>query len=491
MADLERGGHFLFRRSDGLFLFLDRQLAQLILHDLVTLNHTGCVKALGTYRKIRRIERKRSVYLEPRDAERHHHIGHCVRFGEHVFDLFARVNVPVGHVLFAHRAFHFLGQALALTHGLHRLKRQLGLHALQNQIVHDIVTAADTAGQRNPLADQLGRIAQPYVRTVRQAGNRNQLGKGRGMRLLDHAAHELCTKLRHRQTAEIAQNGVGVRVFARVLQRLARMEQAHRVRVVKRNLLCVDAGQVFQMLNHGRIIVSQLVELQKVRVDRVIFKMGGDDIRIRVICGMLHRTDIVNLDFLGHDNYAAGMLPRCAAHARAARRKAVFLGARALDAALIHILFDVTVRGFFRDRADRACAEHMVVPENLACIPVNARLIFTREIQVDIRHFIALETEKRLERDVKSLFGQRFSAIRTDFIRQIDAAGVFLVPLDVFIIRAQIVRRKRVYLGDIRHKRRKRRADRTTRTNQIAVCERLGHQLLRDDVHNRVAVADN
>ncbi len=65
------------------------------------------------------------------------------------------------------------------------------------------------------------------------------------------------------------------------------------------------------------------------------------------------------------------------------------------------------------------------------------------------------------------------------------------MPFKVFVIRTQIVRRERIYLGNIRHERRQRRADRTTRTNQIAVRERLGNQLLRDDVHNRVAVADD
>ena len=179
----------------------------------------------------------------------------------------------------------FLGQSLALSDGLHRLERQLGLDALQDQVVHNIVSAADTAGQRNALADQLCGIAEPNVRAVRQAGNRNQLRERGWVRLLYHAAHELGAELGHGHTAEVTEDRIGIRGFRPVLKRLARMEQAHGLRVVERNLLRVHAGEVLQMLDNGRVIVSQLVQLEQVRVNGVILEMGGDDIGIRVICG--------------------------------------------------------------------------------------------------------------------------------------------------------------------------------------------------------------
>ena len=81
------------------------------------------------------------------------------------------------------------------------------------------------------------------------------------MGLLDHAAHEFRAELGHRYAAEVAQDGVSVRVFALVAQRLARVEQAHRLRVVERDVLRVDAREVFEVLDHGRVIVTQLVEL--------------------------------------------------------------------------------------------------------------------------------------------------------------------------------------------------------------------------------------
>ena len=64
----------------------------------------------------------------------------------------------------------------------------------------------------------------------------------------------------------------------------------------------------------------------------------------------------------------------------------------------------------------------MVVAEDLAGVPVDARLILARKVQVDIRHLVALEAEEGLERNVKALLGERFAAFRADLVRQIDAA---------------------------------------------------------------------
>ena len=51
------------------------------------------------------------------------------------------------------------------------------------------------------------------------------------------------------------------------------------------------------------------------------------------------------------------------------------------------------------------------------------------------------------------------------------AKSLVFVPFDVMAFRAQIMRRERIYLGDVRHKRNQRRTNRTTGTDQIAVLQ--------------------
>ena len=247
------------------------------------------------------------------------------------------------------------------------------------------------------------------------------------------------------------------------------------------------------MLDNRRVIVSQFVQLEQVFVNGVILEMRRDDFRIRIVCRMLYRTEVVNIDFLRHDDNAARMLTGVSADTRAALDQAVFLRASDFHLALCHVFFDVSVCGFFRNRADGSRAEYMVMPEQLAGVPVNGRLIFTGEVQVNIRHLIAIEAQERLKRNGKSLLIERFSALRAGLVRHICAAAkaLIFVPFDVMAFRAQIMRRERIYLGDVRHKRNQRGTNRTTGADQIAVLQRLRHKFLRNHVHHIVAVADN
>ena len=98
------------------------------------------------------------------------------------------------------------------------------------------------------------------------------------------------------------------------------------------------------------------------------------------------------------------------------------------------------------------------MPEQLTGIPVNFRLIFARKIQVDIRHFVAVETEEGLKRDGKALTPQLRTAVRAFFLRQIDTATIAFIfmPFNIMAIGAQVMRRKGIYLRDVRHERDKR-----------------------------------
>ena len=130
MADLKRRHHILLSSGDGLVAVLLLELRHLIQTHLVALDHAGRIKTLRADRKVRRIERERLMYLEPGNAERHHDVSHRVRLREHIFDFLAGVDVPFRNVLLVHGGLHLLGQTLALSDGLHRLERQLGLDAL-------------------------------------------------------------------------------------------------------------------------------------------------------------------------------------------------------------------------------------------------------------------------------------------------------------------------------------------------------------------------
>ena len=155
--------------------------------------------------------------------------------------------------------------------------------------------------------------------------------------------------------------------------------------------------------------------------------------------------------------------------------------------------------GVFADKADGRFIRHggdgtglkdVVLAEQRFRVAVGVALVLTGEIQIDIRRFVAVETQKGFKRNgvaVAVVFGAANGALLR---RKVKARAVAAVRNEfaVFAVRADIMRRQRVYLGntgDIGHER---RADRTTRANQVTVRLRIGHKLLRRHVQHGEAV---
>ena len=204
--------------------------------------------------------------------------------------------------------------------------------------------------------------------------------------------------------------------------------------------------------------MAELVELEEVCLHAVVFKMGGNDVAVRIVGRVLHGAEIRDVLILRDDDEAAGVLAGRALDADAAEREAVHLRLRQRLAAFLEVLEHIAIGRLFSQRADRAGAEHVIRAEELLRIFVRLALIFTREVQVDIGHFIASEAEERLKRDIEPVLAQLRAALRAHLVRHIRTAAKARtgVKVRILALRADIVRREGVDLrdaGEIRHKR--------------------------------------
>ena len=97
----------------------------------------------------------------------------------------------------------------------------------------------------------------------------------------------------------------------------------------------------------------------------------------------------------------------------------------------------------------------MILAKQLASIFMDARLIFARKVQVNIRHLVRIKAQKGRKRDRKTLFGQRLAAVRADLVRQAHPAANALIfmPFEIFALRAEIMRRERINLRNTAHER--------------------------------------
>ena len=453
--------------------------------------HHALVEAalLAAAVEIGRVERKRLVHLEPRDAEGHHDIRRRVGLREKILDLLAGADVPFRHACGLHFLLRAVGQTSALSDGLHDLERPLFGHPAFDEVQHDIVAAADGVVDGGGLGqDQIARVAQPHVRAVGEAGQADERVEFCRLRLLQHSAREARAEFRDGDGADRPQNGV---VF--IAQHLAGREDRHGILIVERDFLRVDAGHVLQHTDHGRVIVAQHIELQEVFLHGVIFKMRRDPFGVLVVRRVLHGAEVPDLVLLRNDDEAAGVLAGRALDVDAAERQPVLLRLGDGLIALRQVFFRVAVGRFFRDGADGARAEDMGLAEHLHTVGVRLGLIFAGEVEVDIRDLVAAEAEKRLKRDIEPVLVELRAALRAHRVRQVCAAGAVGRNLKrrELALRTAVVRRIGIDLRDAGHERHNGRADRASRADKIAVLQRVLHQLLRRHINDVVMAGNN
>ncbi len=230
----------------------------------------------------------------------------------------------------------------------------------------------------------------------------------------------------------------------------------------------------------------------------MVFKVGGNDVRLLVVRRMLHRTEVVNLLVLRDDHHSAGVLAGGALDPLAALGQPQHLGKRhVLPPHLLQILAHVADGGFLRHRADGARPEHVVLAKQLKGVFVGAGLVLAGEVQVDVGHLVAAEAQKCLKGDVKPVLLIVRAAHRALHVRHIRPATVGMggvlavVKVGVLAVGAAVMGGQGVHLGDARHKRHQGRTHRPTGAHQVAVLQRVLHQLLGGHIDHVVMATDD
>ena len=241
--------------------------------------------------------------------------------------------------------------------------------------------------------------------------------------------------------------------------------------------------------------MAQHIQLQEVFLHGVVFKMGGDLVGIGVIRRVLHGAEIPDLIFLGNNHQAAGVLARGSPDTDAACRKPVFLRPVGSFAPFRQVLFDIAEGGLFRNGANGPRPEDVGLSKHLHTVGVGLGLIFTGKVQVNIRHLVAAEAQEGLEGDVEAVLLKFCAALGTDRIRQVRTAAVALGHLKggelALRIRTAVMRREGIYLRNAGHIGNNGGAYRATGAYQIAVLQRVLHQLLGRHVNHVIVAGDN
>ena len=241
--------------------------------------------------------------------------------------------------------------------------------------------------------------------------------------------------------------------------------------------------------------MAQHIQFQEVFLHGMVFKVGGNLIGVGVVGRVLDRAEVPNLIFLGNDHQAAGVLARGPADAHAARSQASLLGPGRRLAPFGQVFFHVAEGGFFRHGANGACPENVGFSEHFNTVGVGFCLIFSGEVQVDIRHLVAAEAQEGLKGDVEAVLFHLRAALGTHCVGKVRAAVISgrYIQFRVLAVRVgtAIVGLEGVDLGDAGHIGNNGGAHGASGTYQVAVLQRVLHQLLGGHIDHVVVAVDD
>ena len=241
--------------------------------------------------------------------------------------------------------------------------------------------------------------------------------------------------------------------------------------------------------------MPQHIQLQQVFLHGMIFKMRGDLIRVGIVRGMLHRAKVPDLVFLRDNHQTARMLSGGAPDTHAPCREPGFLRPVGGFGAFGQVFFHITEGGFFRHRTDGSRPENVGFPKHLNAVRMGLCLIFSGEVQIDIRHLVAAEAQEGFKGNVEAILFHLAAAFRTYRVGKIRPAVVPLRNLQHRMlarrIRAAVVGREGIHLGDAGHVCHNGGTHGAPGANQIAVLQGILNQLLGGHINHIIVAGDD
>ncbi len=243
--------------------------------------------------------------------------------------------------------------------------------------------------------------------------------------------------------------------------------------------------------------MSQYIQLQQVMIDLMVVKVGGDNGCLHIVGRALDRSEGIDRPpHRQHDN-SPGMLSGSAPHPDTALQEPLNLFVSLMDLLLVKIFTDIAIGRLIGQRTDSPGTEGLSCAKDDFRIIVSLTLVFTREIQIDIRFLVPIESKECLKGNVMPVPHQRLPALRAVLRRHVKtgasgkSAHLFRIKVCIMALLAIIMRRQGIYLCDTGHGGHKGGAHRTAGTHQVSVLIGFPNQLLGDNVHHGKPVFDN
>ena len=178
--------------------------------------------------------------------------------------------------------------------------------------------------------------------------------------------------------------------------------------------------------------MPQNIQFNKTVVNAVIIIVGGDGVAVFVICGTVHRRNIMNIHIAGYNHNAARMLTCSALNAGKSSYQTGDKSRMGMKPTFLVIFADIAYCRLVGDSRNGACAAHVIASEKFLRIFMSHALVghggrvvrvnAAGEVKVDIRNLVPMESQKNCKRNIVSVPKHPCSTLRAILRLQIEAA---------------------------------------------------------------------
>ena len=165
--------------------------------------------------------------------------------------------------------------------------------------------------------------------------------------------------------------------------------------------------------------MSQDIELEDVLIDIVEVKVGGLPFSCHIICRILDRSKVIDIHIVWNNNDPPRVLTGRPLHPSGTLGQTFDLSISVVLAKITLIPLDKAVGSLSCDGTYRSCPEGVFFPKDITNIQVSTRLVFPREVQIDIGYLVPIETKEGLKRNVLSIFAELVATVWTILIGHI------------------------------------------------------------------------
>ena len=167
--------------------------------------------------------------------------------------------------------------------------------------------------------------------------------------------------------------------------------------------------------------MAQVIELEDSIVKSVEVEVSGLGVALAIVSRMLNGSEIRRLKAIRHNNHTARMLTRGSLYTGTASGESVLLCTGNNYIPFLQILFNIAVSCFVSNGSDSTRLENVTVTKEGFGVSVSSRLIFTREVKVDIRALVALEAKEGFEGNIVAVTSHWSATLGAIFWRKVIA----------------------------------------------------------------------